>query len=449
MSLLCPIDFRYGRPAMKGIFEEGARLQRLLDVEAALARAAAKVGLIPREAAEEIARKATTKHVMVDRVEALEAETRHDLMAVVLALTEACEGEAGKYVHLGATSNDILDTATALQLREAIRLLEADLGELVAALVDLATKHKKTIMLGRTHGQAAVPITFGLKMAVFASEVARQRERLRQARPRVVVGKMSGAVGTGAAWGPHAADVQAAVMADLGLDGEQAATQVVGRDRYAEFVGVLANVAASLEKFCTEVRNLQRTEIGEVAEAFDTTKQVGSSTMAQKENPIASENVCSLARIVRSLVTPALENVALWHERDLTNSAAERILLPHACVLLDEMLARTTGVFRTLRVFPEKMKENLEATRGQIMAEAAMIALVGKGLGRQEAHRLVRDAAQRARAKGLHLRETLLAEPTVSKVLTKAELDRAMDPAAYLGNSAAVVEAVVVQVSRS
>jgi len=208
MSLLCPIDFRYGRPKMKGIFEEEARLQRLLEVEAALARAEAKVGLIPREAATEITAKATTKHVSVARVEELEKETRHDLMAVVLALTEACGKDAGKYVHLGATSNDIQDSATALQLRDAIRIVEEDLGDLVDAFAGLASKHKKTIMLGRTHGQAAVPITFGLKIAVFASEVARQRERLRQAAPRIMVGKMSGAVGTGAAFGPRALDIQ-------------------------------------------------------------------------------------------------------------------------------------------------------------------------------------------------------------------------------------------------
>lgn len=448
MSLLCPIDFRYGRPKMKGVFEESARLQRLLDVEAVLARAEAKVGLIPREAAAEIAKKASTKHVTVERVEALERDTRHDLMAVVLALTEACGGDAGKYVHLGATSNDILDTATALQLREAIRIIEADLDELIRSLVSLATKHKKTIMLGRTHGQAAVPMTFGLKMAVFASEVARHRDRLREATPRVVVGKMSGAVGTGAAFGPHALDIQAAVMADLGFGIEEAATQVVGRDRYAEFVGVLANAAASLEKFCTEVRNLQRTEIGEVAEAFEEEKQVGSSTMAQKENPVGSESVCSLSRIVRSLVAPALENVPLWHERDLTNSAAERIILPHACVLVDEMLARTTEIFRTLRVYPDRMRENLEATKGQVMTEAVMIALVRKGLGRQEAHKLVRDVAQRARTKGVHTREALLADPKVSRLLTKDEIDAAMDPTAYLGESVSIVDAIAARLSK-
>src|SRR6184192_1784867 len=443
MSLLCPIDFRYGRPKMKSIFEEEARLQRLLEVEAALARAEAKVGLVPREAAAEITKKATTKLVTVRRVEELERQTRHDLMAVVLALTEACAGDAGNYVHLGATSNDIQDSATALQLRDAIRVIEEGLDGLVDAFADLATKHKKTIMLGRTHGQAAVPITFGLKVAVFASEVARQRERMRQATPRIVVGKMSGAVGTGAAFGAQALDIQTSAMTDLGIGFEEAATQVVGRDRHAEFIGILANLAASLEKFCTEVRNLQRTEIGEVAEAFESRSQVGSSTMAQKENPVASENVCSLARIVRSLVTPALENVPLWHERDLTNSAAERILIPHACVLIDEMVAKTTEIFRTLRVYPDRMKENLEATRGQVMAEAVMIALVAKGLGRQDAHRLVREAAQKARAKEVHLRDVLLADSKVTKLLSKKDIEAALDPNAYLGESFAVVDAVV------
>src|SRR2546425_12989405 len=233
---------------------------------------------------------------------------------------------------------------------------------------------------------------------------------------------MSGAVGTGAAFGPYALDVQPAVMRDLGVGMEEAATQVVGRDRYAEFIGILANLAASLEKFCTEVRNLQRTEVGEVAEAFETKKQVGSSTMAQKENPVASENVCSLSRIVRSLVMPALENVPLWHERDLTNSAAERILIPHACVLIDEMLARTTEVFTTLRVYPERMKENLEATKGQVMAEAVMMALVGKGLGRQEAHKLVRDVAFNARSRGIHLREALESASKVLKRFSKQSI---------------------------
>ena len=448
MSLLCPIDFRYGRPAMKDLFTEEARLQRLLDVEAALARAHAKVGDIPAEAARDIAAKATTKVVSVERVLEIERETRHDVMAVVLALTEKCRGDSGKYVHLGATSNDISDTATALQLRDAIRVLDENLRGLRKALADLARKHRATVILGRTHGQAAVPMTFGLKIAVFVSEVDRHLERLHQAEGRVVVGKMSGAVGTGAALGPKAGEIERAVMEDLGIGVEVAATQIVGRDRYAEFVTVLANLGTSLDKFCTEVRNLQRTEIGEVAEAFDAKGQVGSSTMAQKENPVTSENVCSLARIVRGLVVPAYENVPLWHERDLTNSASERILLPHAAVLVDDMTAKTADVFRTLRVYPERMRENLAATKGQVMAEAVMIALVAKGMGRQEAHRFVRDAAMEARKKGVHLKDVLAVDPTVKKLLSAKELEATMDPDRYVGRSAEIVDAVVSRATR-
>ena len=443
MSLLCPIDFRYGRREMKDLFTEEARLRRLLEVEAALARAHAKAGNIPAEAAREIAAKATTRHVSVDRVLEIEKETRHDVMAVVVALTEKCTGDAGKYVHLGATSNDISDTATALQLRDAIRVLASALRDLRKALADLARKHRTTLILGRTHGQAAVPMTFGLKIAAFASEVDRHLERLHEAEGRVVVGKMSGAVGTGAALGPKAGEIERAVMEDLGVGVEQAATQIVGRDRYAEFVTVLANLATSLDKFCTEVRNLQRTEIGEVAEAFDSAGQVGSSTMAQKENPVTSENVCSLARIVRGFVIPAYENVPLWHERDLTNSASERIMLPHTAVLVDDMTAKTADVFRNLRVYPERMRANLEATKGQVMSEAVMIALVGKGIGRQEALRLVRDAAMEARKRGAHLKEILAANATIKKLLSTKELDAAMDPERYLGRSAEIVDAIV------
>ena len=443
MSLLCPIDFRYGRPKMKAIFDEETRLQRLLDVEAALARAEAKAGVISTDAAKGISQHANTKEVTPARVAELEKETRHDLMAVVLALTEASGAQAGKHVHFGATSNDISDTATALQLRDAIAILDEDLATLARTLADLAKKHRKTVMLGRTHGQAAVPITFGLKMAVFAAEVERHRERLVEMSKRVVVGKMSGAVGTGAAFGPKALEIQAAVMADLGVGVDEAATQVVGRDRYAEFIAVLANVASSLEKFATEVRNLQRNEIGEAAEAFERKGQVGSSTMAQKENPINAENVVSLARIVRSLVIPAYENVALWHERDLTNSASERILFPHACVLLDEMLARSIDIFRTLRVYPERMKANLEATQGQVMSESVMIALTRKGLGRQEAHKLVRDIAMKARAEGRHLRDALKADKRVRARMTEKEIDEATRPERYVGQSEAIVASVV------
>jgi len=444
---LCAVDYRYGRPAMKALFSEEARLERLLQVEAALAGAQADLGLLPAAAAKEIARVAVGKKVAVARVNALERETGHDIMAVVLALTEQCSGDAGRYVHLGATSNDILDTATALQLRDAIRILREDLDALVDTLAGLAKKHRNTVMLGRTHGQAATPITFGLKMAVFALEIHRHRERLREAERRIVVGKMSGAVGTGAAFGPKALEIEERVARRLGIGCEEASSQVVGRDRHAELILLLANLAASCEKLCTEVRNLQRTEIGEAAEAFARKRQVGSSTMAHKENPVTSENVCGLARVVRGFVVPALEDVPLWHERDLTNSSAERILIPHALVLVDDILAKTASVYANLRVYPERMRENLERTKGQVMAEAVMIALVSKGLGRQEAHQVVRDVALEAREKGLHLREVLLKHPRLRGKFTAKEADAVMDPARYTGSAGAIVDRVLRVVS--
>jgi len=425
---------------MKALFSEDAKLQRLLDVEAALARAHAKVGNIPAKAAAEIARAANTKTVTVDRVAQLEKEIGHDVMAVVVGLSEKA-GEGGGYVHLGATSNDIIDTATALQLQDALRIVHDDLDALKAALLGLARKHRKTVMLGRTHGQAAVPLTFGLKMAVFALEVERHLLRLAEATPRICVGKMSGAVGTGAAFGPRALEIQEFVSADLGVPCEEASGQVVGRDRYAELIALLANIAASAEKFATEVRNLQRTEIGEAAEAFGE-KQVGSSTMANKENPVTSENVCGLARIVRAFVIPALENVPLWHERDLTNSAAERIMIPHALILTDDLLAKLADVFRNLRVYPERMRENVDRTKGQAMAESVMLALVGKGVGRQEAHKLVQDAAKKAREKDAHLRDALAADSKIAKALTKKEIDAALDPDGYLGSSVEIVDRI-------
>jgi adenylosuccinate lyase len=439
--VVCPLDFRYGRKAMKSLFSEETKLQRMLEVEAALARAHARVGNIPAAAAEDIRKAATIKSVTVERVAQLEKEIGHDVMAVVLALSEK-SGEAGKYVHLGATSNDITDTATALQLKDALDLIEGDLEALKGALLSLARKHRKTVMLGRTHGQAAVPITFGLKIAVYALEVQRHLERLREARPRICVGKMSGAVGTGAAFGPKALELQGIAAKELRIEFEEASSQIVGRDRHAEMISFLAITAASAEKFATEVRNLQRTEIGEAAEAFGE-RQVGSSTMANKENPVTSENVCGLARIVRGFVVPALENVPLWHERDLTNSAAERIMIPHALILLDDLLTKLADVFRNLRVYPDRMRENLARTRGQPMAESVMIALTAKGVGRQEAHKLVQAAAKRAREKDADLREALLADPKIAKTLTRKEIDAALDPDNYLGSAVEIVDGVV------
>ncbi|EQD37704.1 adenylosuccinate lyase [mine drainage metagenome] len=326
-SLFCPLETRYGRARVRALFAREARLRRGLRVEAALAAAEAELGMIPADAAREIGRAAEGPSVTLERVDTLEAELKHDVMALTRALAEAA-GPSGRWVHFGATSADITDTALAMELDESRRILQGDLTALIRALVDQATRHRATPELGRTHGQWAVPLSFGYKLAVTAAEFLRHRDRLDELTPRLVVGKISGAVGTGAGFGAHAQEVEERTLARLGLRADDSPTQIVGRDRIAEFTNWMALTAASLERVATEIRNLQRTEIGEVAEPFDERRQVGSSTMAQKRNPMLSENVTSLTRLIRAFALPPLENMVQWHERDLSNSANERIVLP-------------------------------------------------------------------------------------------------------------------------
>jgi len=442
---VCPLDFRYGRAQMREIFSEESRLRKLLEVEAALARAHARVGTIPKGDAEAISKAAAGGAVSLERVREIEAEIKHDIMAVAKALTEV-SGPAGRFVHLGATSNDIIDTATALQIREALTLFTAALEEFAEVLCSLAERHAKTVMVGRTHGQWAVPTTFGLKMAVFAAEIGRHIVRLEEMRDRVCVGKMMGAVGTGAGLGPKALQLQAFLMMDLGLTPPTATTQVVQRDRHIELICALANVATSLEKFATEVRNLQRPEIGEVQEAFDVEKQVGSSTMAHKRNPITSEKICGLARVARGFVTPMFESAVMWHERDLTNSSAERFILPHVFLLVDEIVDDGTDVFAALQVYPDAMRRNLEATKGLIMGEPAMLALVERGMGRQEAHELVRRCSMLAEENEMTLREALLKDREAARLLKAKDLDVILDPSRYIGSAEQIVKNVLAEV---
>ena len=445
---VCPLDFRYGRKEIKDVFGETSKLQYLLHVEAAIARAHAAVGNISKKAADEISKKATVKYVTVKRVNEIEKETRHDIMAVTKALSELCSGDAGKYVHLGATSYDIVDTANALQFAAATDLIKAQVRELRVTLVGLAKEYKNTIMAGRTHGQFSIPITFGLKMAVYAMEVDRHLERLHECKSRLLVGKMSGAVGSGAAMGKHALKIQELVMADLKLGTEEAATQIVGRDRYIELLSVLANIASSMEKFATEIRNLQRSEIGEVSEAFEAKKQVGSSTMPQKRNPILCEQVCGIARVIRSFIIPAYENAIQWHERDLCNSSSERFILPHSLIMTDWIVFQMNKVFKNLQVNPERMRQNLENSKGLPMAEAVMTKLVEKGMGRGDAHELVRTCSLKAVSDDKQLLSVLLENPKVVKLLKKKELEEVMNPRNYLGVSDKIVDHVVKKLTR-
>ena len=445
MKNVCPLDFRYGRDEVKKIFSEDNRLLYQLKVEAALARAHAKFGNIPEKAADEITKKANLNYVKIERVKEIESEIHHDVMAMVKALTEVC-GDAGKYIHLGATSYDIVDSANALQITEAIDIIEKGLVELKNSLLGLAVKYRDTVMLGRTHGQDALPITFGMKMAVFASETDRHIHRIKQCREEVAVGKMSGAVGTGAALGEHFFEIQNAVMEELGLKAELPSTQIVGRDRYIALISVLANIAASMEKFATEIRNLQRSEIGEVAEPF-AKKQVGSSTMPHKRNPIICEQICGLSRVIRANLLPAWENAIQWHERDLCNSSSERFILPHSIILTDWIISQMTKVFSGLDVYPQKMKENIERSMGLPMAESIMILLVEKGMGRQEAHELMRVCSIKAIEQKKHLREILMGDKKIRELLTPEEISNALDAEKYIGSAVKIVDMTIERLS--
>ncbi|MGA3191331.1 MAG: adenylosuccinate lyase [Candidatus Bathyarchaeia archaeon] len=440
---ILPIDTgRYGTAEMRRIFEEETRVQKMLDVEAALAWAHAEVGDIPREDAEKIEATASLKHVKLTRIKEIEHEIKHDVASLVRALAEAC-GSSGAYVHLGATSYDIVDTANALQLKAALELIEKKVDSFEKTLIDKTLQYKHTLMMGRTHGQHALPITLGFKFAVWTREVSRHIQRLRECSGRVLVGKMSGAVGTQAGLGEHAMKIQELVMQKLGMNTADISTQIVQRDRYAELACVLALIASSLENFASEIRELQRPEIGELSEYFEPEKQVGSSTMSQKRNPELCERVCGLARIVRSLVAPALEDVTTWHERDLTQSSTERFLLPETCILTDYLLFLMNNIVSSLRVDEERMLKNMEVTQGRFMSEAIMMALTRKGMSRQAAHELLRKLTIKSELQNRGFREVLLEDSAVSQKLGKRGIDAALNPKNYLGTATRQVDLMV------
>ncbi len=439
-----PIEYRYGSPEMKSVWSEETRLLKMLSVEAALAKAEALLGYIPKGADEKIALGAGK--VKLERVRGIEDEIHHDVMAVVLALAEQSE-EAGKWVHFGATSNDILDTATALQIKDAILILRKETARLREVLLDMALAHKNTVCAGRTHGQIGVPTTYGLRFAIWASEMDRHLERLDQLMPRATAGKMSGAVGTQAAFGKKGIEIQEKTMEFLGIEAADVSNQIIQRDRHAEFVMWMANTATTLDKICIEIRSLARSEIAEVEESFGK-KQVGSSTMPHKRNPIKSEQVCGLARIVRAMVEPELCNNTLWDERDLTNSSCERVVFPESCVLTDHIIRLTTTILQNLRFYPENIRKNLNLLNGLNMGEAIMIELSKKGVGRQEAHEIVRRCAMSARESGSHMKEALINNETVSKHMSEKEIITLMNPENYIGTAVEQVESLVTKLKK-
>lgn len=439
-----PIDFRYGSEEMKNVWEEETKLQKMLEVEAAIAKAQGELGIIPKEAAEEINRKASTKYVKLERAKEIERETRHDIVAMVKAFAEVCEGNAGEYIHFGATSNDIVDTSQSLQFKDAIAILLDKLKTLRDELIKKAEEHKYTVCIGRTHGQHAIPTTYGMKFALWASEIQRHIDRLETCKERLCVSMITGAVGTMAALGKDGIKIHKRVGEILGLNPVLISNQVIQRDRHAEFMATLALIAQTLNKIGITVRSMQRTEIKELEEEFDASKQTGSSTMPHKRNPITFEQICGLSRVIKANALAEFDNIPLWEERDLTNSSPERCLFPESCVLLDHILNLAIKGMRKLTVNIENVNRNLELTKGLIMAERAMITLAKKGMGRQTAHEVVRTCAMKAHDENRHLKEVLRENEDVMKYLSENELDELFDYKTYIGLAPEIVDEVIV-----
>ena len=413
---------RYARPKMKAVWSEENRYEMWLMVELAVCEAWAEMAVIPQE---DMAKLRGARHNL-DRLNEIFQRTRHDMTAFTRSITESL-GEEGRWIHLGLTSSDVIDTAQSLQLVQAADLLLGEVDALREVLRNRALEFKETLMMGRTHGIHAEPTTFGLKLALWWEEMNRQRHRLKVARSQVAVGKISGAVGTHATVPP---DVEVRVCAHLGIEAAPVSSQIIQRDRYAHFVSTLALIAASLEKFATEIRHLQRTEVREVEEPFGE-GQTGSSAMPHKRNPELSERVCGLARLIRGHAVTALENVALWHERDISHSSAERIILPDSCMALDYILSLFTQIMQGLRVNPERMRQNLDSTRGVVLSQRVLLALIEKGLSRERAYEIVQGCSMRSWDQETDFRQLLRDEPEVTAQLPGAELEDLFDYAYY------------------
>lgn len=415
---------RYTLPEMGQVWSEENRFRKWLEVEIAACEAWAELGVVPWEAVGEIKAKADFD---VQRIKEIERVTRHDVIAFLTCVQENV-GEAARFIHLGMTSSDVVDTALSLLLKEAGKKLLKRLERLREVLIRLALQHRKTLMIGRTHGIHAEPTTFGLKMLLWTAETERNIERLGRAVERVSVGKISGAVGTYANLDPR---VEALTCTRLGLRPARVSTQVLQRDRHAEYLTAIAITGASVEKFAVEIRGLQRTEIREVEEPFRP-GQKGSSAMPHKRNPIIAERLSGLARILRGNAIAAMENVALWHERDISHSSVERVIIPDSTILLDYMLFKLTELLEGLNVYPENMRRNLERTGGQVFSQRVLLTLVEKGLSREDAYLLVQRNAMESWQTGRPLKELLEADPQVVKVLPPQELDSIFDYGYFL-----------------
>jgi adenylosuccinate lyase len=417
---------RYTRPAMDKIWNEENKYRIWLEIEILACEAQADLGVIPQEAVKAIREKA---RFYIPRIEDIEREVKHDVIAFLTNVGEYVGPEA-RFIHLGMTSSDVLDTCLGVQMKQSGDLLLEDLQALAAVLARRAKEFKTTVMVGRTHGIHAEPVTFGLKLALWYDETQRNIARLAAAVDRIAVGQVSGAVGTFEHLSPK---VEEYVCAKLGLKPAPISTQVVQRDRHAEFMSTLAVIGASLEKFATEIRHLQKTEVLE-AEEFFSKGQKGSSAMPHKRNPITCERIAGLARVLRGNALAAMENVALWHERDITHSSVERIVVPDSCILLDYMLKLMTEVLDTLLVYPEHMRQNLERTHGLIFSQSVLLALTTRGMKREDAYRIVQESAMEVWKDGKDFKSLLQSRPEVLNTLTQTELDELFDLARAMRN---------------
>jgi len=410
---------RYTHPAMGHLWSEQKKFATWLAVEIAAAEAMAAEGIVPAEAVREIKKKAGFS---IERIDAIEREVKHDVVAFTQAVAETV-GDAGRWIHFGLTSSDVVDTALGLRLRDAADLILVDLDALLEVLRNRAFDHKRTLMVGRTHGVHAEPMTFGLKLALWYAEVERGRERVARARETVAVGKLSGAVGTFAHLPPS---VEEKVCRSLGLKPAPISSQVLGRDRHAEMLGALAILASTLDRIAVEIRSLQRTEIREVEEFFDR-DQKGSSSMPHKRNPVGCEQISGLARVIRSNSQAALENITLWHERDISHSSAERMILPSSFILTDHILRRMTDILNNLIVYPERMRQNLESLRGLVFSGQVLLELAKRGLSREEAYRVVQRNAMAAWNGKEDFKSLLEKDPDIKGRLSTEELNETFD----------------------
>lgn len=441
MTIL-PIDSgRYGSKEIKQIFEEEQRLLYEIEFEAAVAFAQAQIGVIPSYASEEITRIAKSHAVSLRRVKELEIVSDHDTAALIEALGELCSTRTKPWIHYGLTSSDVVDTSTSMQIRDVFKVIEPKLSDLAAILINRATEHITLPAVGRTHGQHASIIAFGLKFAVWAAEMAKHIERIEESKKRILLCKTLGVVGTGSLMGESALEVQDMVAKSLGLVPVEAATQVISRERYAEMQFLIALLGASLDKIAIEIRNLQRTELAEVAEPFRQ-GQIGSSAVPVKRNPIKCERVSSLARMLRSLVNVSMENIPLWHERDLSNSANERFTIPMSAILIDEMLNLITKVISELQINKDRITSNIDITKGQIYAEFVLEALVKQGIPRFEAYREIQRVAFTALQNSEYFLEAMVKDPWISKKMSEDDLLSLFDPNDHLAASAKIVDKV-------